>query len=202
MNLRERMGRNIARAGSKAGEPERLADASTLALAGLRASAVTALTGLPAHTVKMLIDRDVGVRRSGRQPGSIERLQDDSALRLACTVFLHAYLKAREHEEPLLSSRAFVRALATLGARSPEHGVSADLLFYAVQQYGEGTIGLERCAGCGAHFLKILVLKDAKRTLTGDCFACSYRFHTPGRAASWSGRELLSFVHRQPEPAG
>lgn len=197
MNLRQRMGRNITRAGTKAGEYEMLADAEALVLAGLRASAVVALTGLPAHTVKLMIDRDVGIRRAGRQPGSIERLQDDAGLRLHCSVFLHAYLKAREPETAFLHGRTFVRALTTLTARAPEHGVSADLLFYALQQYEAGHLVLERCTGCGAHYLYITLRKDVKRTLTGDCFACSYRFRTPGRTATWSGRELLSKLQQQ-----
>ena len=197
MNLRERMSKNITRAGTKAGDHDLLAQTEELVQSGLRASAVVALTGLPAHTIKLMIDRDVGIRRSGRQPGSIERLQDDASLRLHCSVFVHAYLQARERSQPFLDARPFVRAWRTLAARAPAHGVSADLCFYAIQQVELGHLALERCIVCGAHFLRITLEKDVKRTLTGDCFMCSYRYRTPGRTASWSGRELLAQINRQ-----
>ncbi|WP_170113400.1 FlhC family transcriptional regulator [Ahniella affigens] len=198
MSLRERISKNVTRASAKIEDSEQLAFATELVRRGLRASAVVTLTGMPPHTVKILTDRDVGARKSGRQPGSIERLQDDSHLRLHCSVFVHAYLKAREVAEPFYDSRPFVRALRTLEARSPEHGISADLFFYALQQYQEGVLALERCLSCGAHYLRITQLKDAKRKLEGDCFICTYRFRQPGRTASLTGKELIALALKQP----
>lgn len=199
MNMRQRTTKNVRRQAALRSDAEILQYTSELVEAGLRGAYIIELTGLPKLTVDAVIDRDRGLRKPGKAKGAVALFQDDATLRLHASVFLHAYMQARETDS-FTEPGAFVRALRALNARAPGHDIHGDVLFYALKQMAAGVFALQRCPACGSHYLRVQPTEGTKRTLEGDCFVCSYRFRPPGRSTSIAGKDLLALAKGKSGP--